>query len=116
MATLDELQITAKQHSDRIRTMETAVKSFEKVAEQVFKNQRYLFGNGEAGLDERVRVQENVSIRQEAEIKELKNIANSIQPMVIFFKVGIWFAGIIGVSIIALIWSLITGQAELFFK
>ena len=103
MATLDELQITAKQHSDRIRTMETAVKSFEKVAEQVFKNQRELFGNGEAGLDERVRVQENVSIRQEVEIKELKNIASSIQPMVIFFKVGVWFAGIIGVSIIALI-------------
>ena len=116
MAALEDLQATTKQHSDRIRTMETAVKSFEKVAEQVVKNQKYLFGNGSMGLDERVRIQESVSIRHERAFDKLQKFTEDLQPVVLFYKVGIWFAGILGAAIVALIWSLITGQWEILIK
>ena len=116
MEDLDDLRATTKQHSDRIRTMETAVKSFEKVAEQVGKNQRYLFGNGSVGLDERVRIQESVAIRHEKSFDKLQKFAEDLQPVVMFYKVGVWFAGILGAAIVALIWSLITGQWEILVK
>jgi len=116
MEDLDDLRATTKQHSDRIRTMETAVKSFEKVAEQVGKNQRYLFGNGSVGLDERVRIQESVAIRHEKSFDKLQKFAEDLQPVVMFYKVGVWFAGILGAAIVALIWSLITGQWEILIK
>lgn len=54
---------------------------------------------------------------QTERIDELKTnldgLKDSMRPLVSFYKVGIWVASVLGVSIIALIWSLITGQAQL---
>ena len=113
--TLEDLHATAKQHSDRIRTIETAITSFEKVAEQTERNRKEIFGNGTPGQDERIRIEERISVRHEAEIKELRVFIEGIKPLVVFAKVGVWFGGLIGVSVVALIWSLITGQASVSF-
>lgn len=73
------------------------------------KHNKTLYGNGEAGLDERLR-------NTEKTIAKLEKIAESVQPMVVFYKVGMWIAALVGASLIALIWSLIIGQAEIFFR
>ena len=44
-----------KEHSDRLDRIDTAVVSFVAIAEQVKKHNGSLFGNGEIGIDERVR-------------------------------------------------------------
>lgn len=44
-----------KEHSDRLDRIDTAVVSFVAIAEQVKKHNDRLFGNGEVGIDERVR-------------------------------------------------------------
>ena len=68
-----------------------------------------LYGNGEAGLDERVREHDKF-------IAGFAEINKSIQPMIAFYKVGLWLASALGFSIIALIWGLITGQVGLVFR
>lgn len=45
----------------------------------------------------------------EKRLRELEKLAPAM-------KVVIWVAGILGASVIALIWSLITGTATIFFK
>jgi hypothetical protein len=39
-----------------------------------------------------------------------------IKPAVIFYRVGVWFASAIGLSLISLIFALLTGRAEIIFK
>lgn len=68
-----------------------------------------LYGNGEPGLDERIR-------DHERRLKEVAEIAKVIQPMILFYKVGVWLAMLMGASVVALVWALITGQAELHFR
>jgi hypothetical protein len=45
----------------------------------------------------------------EVRIRELEKLAPAMRAV-------IWIAGILGTSIVVLIWSLITGQASLLFK
>ena len=42
-------------HSDRLDRVDTAIVSFVAIAEEVKKQKSALFGNGEIGIDERVR-------------------------------------------------------------
>lgn len=44
-----------KEHSDRLDRVDVAVMSFERIAKQVEKQGHMLYGNGEIGIDERVR-------------------------------------------------------------
>lgn len=39
-----------------------------------------------------------------------------LQPALVFYKVGIYFAGAIGISILGFIGALLTGKVELIFK
>ena len=80
-----------------------------KVEAKQEKHDNFLYGNGDVGIDERVR-------NAERDLAEIKQLAKAIQPMVIFYKVGVWVLTLVGASVIALIWSLITGQIELLFK
>ena len=44
------------------------------------------------------------------------DIYEKMDPMLTFYKIGIWFASGIGVSIIALIGGILTGRVELVIK
>jgi len=85
-------------------------------AKAIDKLTRYTFGNGSPGADERLNQEERITIRHEQEIKSLKDFIKDLQPVIMFYKVGIWMAGALGLSILGLIWSLITGQVSLVFK
>lgn len=41
---------------------------------------------------------------------------NGLQPMKLFYKVGMWFASGIGLSILVLIGGILTGKVEVTFK
>lgn len=83
-----------------------------------------------AGIDElaqRTSCLEKNDIKQDERISELRKdvdenmtITKELQKVVILsgqaINFGKWLLGIFGVSVIALIWSLITGQATLLFK
>jgi hypothetical protein len=45
----------------------------------------------------------------ETRIRELEKLAPSM-------KLVIWIAGVLGISVVGLIWTLITGQASILFK
>ena len=68
----------------------------------------FSFGNGKPGADEKLRNYDNA-------IAELLTLSKTLQPMILFYKVGVWGGTIIGASILILIWSLITGQAKIVF-
>ncbi len=44
------------------------------------------------------------------------DIYEHLEPMVAFYKVGMWFASALGGSLILLVFGLMTGQVELLFK
>ena len=75
---------------------------------RIYRLERFSFGNGEVGADEQIR-------KNKEALNDLIIMARELRPMVLFYKVGIWAAGILGMSILALIWSLITGQVSLVF-
>ena len=41
---------------------------------------------------------------------------HNLQPVLVFYKVGLWFAATLGVSIISLITGILTGHVEMVFK
>ncbi len=82
------------------------------------------------GLDDherRINCLEKNDVKQDERIGELRkdldenvNMTRKLQEVVIIssqaISFGKWLLGIFGVSVVALIWSLITGQATLLFK
>jgi hypothetical protein len=49
-------------------------------------------------------------------IIDMNTQLETLQPVLAFYKVGMWFAGVFGVSLIGLIWGMLTGQVEIVFK
>ncbi len=82
------------------------------------------------GLDDhekRISCLEKNDIKQDERINELRkdldeniDMTKELQKVVIIssqaINFGKWLLGIFGVSVVALIWSLITGQATILFK
>ena len=65
-------------------------------------------GNGSGvGLDEQAR-------NNRRDIDKHDKLIEDLRPVIIFYKVGVWFASGIGVMVIALLWGLLTGQVEIF--
>jgi len=70
-------------------------------------------------LDEKIQCLERDSVKNdevstkvkdhEARLRELEKLAPAM-------KLVIWIAGILGVSVIGLLWAVITGQAAILFK
>jgi hypothetical protein len=64
----------------------------------------------ETNLSERI---EDYKVDHAAELKVLASRLDTIEPWVRGAK---WVVGVLGTSLLALIWSLITGQVQLLFK
>jgi len=47
---------------------------------------------------------------------ETKRVMLETQPAVVFYKVGIWMASAIGLSILGVVGALLTGQMEIIIK
>lgn len=47
---------------------------------------------------------------------EYKSINEQMRPMMMFYRAGLWFASVIGVSFVGLIFGILTGQVEIIFK
>jgi len=77
------------------------------------KHDKSLFGNGEPGLDEITRNLKTTTDTQTKTIEEMKAFIEVLKPMVVFYKVGVWLAGVIGVSVVALIWGMITDTIQI---
>lgn len=76
--------------------------------------QKIITGNGTGiGLDEQARNNRRDIDKNSAEINELKKFSKELQPVILFYRVGVWMASVLGVSILALIWGLLTGQVEI---
>jgi len=80
-----------------------------------------------ADHDKRIDTLEKSDIRQDERIGELRKDVNDVCATTkklsdvvitsgVAIKIGTWIMAGFGISVIALIWSLITGQASLVFK
>lgn len=102
-------------HSERLNKMDEAAKNYASIARVVERLDAKVNGNGTIGIDELVRQNQKDIATHKLELDILKEFMKSQQPMVVFYKVGVWFASAIGLSVIALIWGLLTGQVVLDF-
>ena len=48
--------------------------------------------------------------------RDRKDVHEQLAPLVVFYRVGLFFASAIGLSILGVIGALLTGQVELSFK
>lgn len=70
-------------------------------------------------IDDRVQAIERNNARSEAvviKVDDHEERIRCLEKLAPAMKVVIWVAGVLGVSVIALIWALITGQAVLAFN
>lgn len=102
-------------HSERLNKIDEAAKNNAQIARIVEKLDAKVNGNGTIGIDELVRQNQKDIAVHGKELEVLKDFVKSQQPMIMFYKVGVWFASAIGLSLIALIWGLLTGQASINF-
>lgn len=49
-------------------------------------------------------------------IVDIYDQIGELQPVLTFYRVGMWFAAILGTSFVALIFGLLTGQVEIVFR
>jgi hypothetical protein len=94
----------------------------ESIDDRFKKLEHAIFGDGEIGMDEVVRSTNKLAVQNAEDIKKVfdriddfRNGIDEFRPTLAFVKVAMWGGGIIGASIIALIWSLITGRADITF-
>lgn len=102
-------------HSERLNKYDRASENMAQIAKIVERLDSKINGNGTLGLDEIVRQNQHELQSHSRDLDSLKEVVKGIQPMVMFYKVGVWFASAIGLSIIALIWGMLTGQVVLDF-
>ena len=102
-------------HSERLNKMDEAAKNYVTIARVVEKLEAKVNGNGTIGLDEMARLNRRDLDAHTRDLDVLKEFMKSQQPMIMFYKVGVWVSSAIGLSIIALIWGLLTGQASIDF-
>lgn len=74
-------------HGESIEDLTRIARRVEDLARVATKNQHYLFGNGEAGLDERVR-----GVEKSIDMLEKKFDA--------WTNVGKWFSGVVGAYVL----------------
>ena len=99
--TEEQLKIALEPITREVNDMRYAIADIKKV----------VTGNGSGiGLDEQARNNRRDIDRHEAELGKVKEL---LSPIVIFYKVGVWFASLIGVSVIALIWAIITHEVTI---
>ena len=70
-------------------------------------------------IDSRVQAIECNDARSESvvvTVKDHEDRHRSLEKLAPAMRVVVWIAGVLGISVIALIWGLITGQAVLAFK
>ncbi len=70
-------------------------------------------------IDDRVQAIERNDARSEAvvlKVDDHESRLRCLEKLAPAMRIVIWVAGILGVSVIALIWAMITGQAVLAFK
>lgn len=103
-------------HSERLNNYDKASENMARVARVVERLETKVNGNGTPGLDEMVRQNQHEIAMHRDDLKMIKDVIKSLQPIVIFYKVGVWFASALGLSILALIWSILTGQVDLNFN
>jgi hypothetical protein len=106
----DEMKIL-RETLDRWR-VQTQVQVDEMKVE-LHKHSKTIYGNGEPGLDEIARSNRAMIMNNATALEEVKKLVEDFRPVLVFYKVGVWFAGIIGVSVVALIWGIITHTVTL---
>lgn len=66
-------------------------------------------------LDEQITRSNDNTKRIEEITNQVIKLEKSIQPLIFSNKILIWLGGILGASVVALIWMIITGQVALVF-
>ena len=102
-------------HSERLSKYDRASENMMTLAKTVERMEAKINGNGTIGLDEMVRQNQRDVASHTRDLGELKEVMKGLQPAIMFYKVGVWFASALGLSILALIWSILTGQVSLDF-
>ncbi len=66
-------------------------------------------------VDEIERRAGELDRRTEENMKAIRSLENAIQPMIYTNRILAWLGGLLGVSMIALIWSIVIGQVSVVF-
>lgn len=103
-------------HSERLSKYDKASENMAMMAKIVERMDAKINGNGSPGLDEMVRQNQRDVASHTKDLGDLKEVVKGFQPAIMFYKVGVWFASALGLSILALIWSILTGQVVLDFS
>lgn len=119
MAAISKVDKKLDGHSDRLDKIESAIIEFRAIAKTTEKLSHLVMGNGEPGLDEQARTAEARLKANEKAVNELMQkfdaLVPQLQPVIIFYRVGLWMATFLGASVLALIWGLLTGKVEMNF-
>ena len=114
--------ITERQFNTRLIPIEAEIASIsddvKDTAEDVKEIKKIVKGdgNGNKGHGELIRDNRAELDRHEQSIKELNEFMKSLHPIVSFYKVMIYFGSALGLSVIALIWMIITHQVSINFS
>lgn len=96
------------------QSLEPITREVSDLRDELREMKKVITGNGSGiGLDEQARNNRRDIDKNLAEINELKKFSKELQPVILFYRVGVWMASVLGVSILALIWALLTGQVEI---
>jgi len=78
--------------------------------------------NSDKTLDDRLKERENFCAARVVytntigqDMTQIKNRLDTLEKLAPAMRVVIWMGGLLGASVLALIWALITGQAQIVF-
>lgn len=96
------------------KALEPITREINDMRDELRGMRKIITGNGTGiGLDEQVRNNKREIDRHEEQLRDIKGFMELLKPVIIFYKVGVWLAALIGVSIITLIWGMVTGQVKI---
>ncbi len=107
--------ISARQdeHSKRIGRIEMDILKLNQIAQVISDISHKVNGNDVPGLDEIARSNRKDIDRHEEGIRKLMQFSETLQPVLVFYRVSIWIGSAVGLSVIALIWGILTHRIEI---
>lgn len=99
--------------TDLLREMKSIVDKGETL--DINTRDRLLFGAIINVLDNQKNFEGKVEAKIEKLEKSVQEKLEKLMPVLTFYKIGLYFASAIGLSVISLVWALLTGQVELRF-
>ena len=96
---------------EQMKTVQRDIKEIKDVVNNIDNNQRQLSSDFLVACEQNEHRDQQIKENKE----RINKIEEAIKPMIFAYKVLAWVGSILGLSIIALLWAIFTGQVTLGF-